>query len=394
MNELMICALSKRRNRPISRRIMMTASVVMVLALVACTGKRALSEQEIQSRYPHARTLMETARFLAGTDLAPDSALAGAAKSPNYAAYRAQVERLWNQYRERQLQQIEAWRDRELKAVKTRTLFYPFSGPDILNALAFFPGAEEIIMVGLEKPGTVPNPGAMPAEQVHTGLWNITRALRTLLSLNLFRTSEMQADLKADSYNSITGIMMFFLTRSGYEILDIRPVHMKKEGGMADGAAAGPDAMPGVEFTFRKGPGAPVKQARYFSIDLSDKSLEVRPGVTAYLRQHREFNTFLKSASYLLSYAYFATVRGFILERSEWVIQGDSGIPLKSFDPKRWDISVYGRYRVLEMFANRYQADLDALVKAKSKGPLPFSFDYGFVPKASAILVARRTVKE
>lgn len=362
----------------------------MILAIVACSEQKALSEQDVKSRYPRSAALMETARFLAGTDVAPESALFKASQTQNYIAYKAQVERLWSQYREKQMLQIETWRDKELAAVKTRTLFYPFSGPDILNAMAFFPTAEEVLMFGLEKPGVVPDPRAVPAEQVHAGLWNITKALRTLLSLNLFRTSEMQVDLKADSYNSITGIMMFFLCRSGFEILDIRPVHMNKDAGFRDGLAPAPDDMPGIEFTFRKGPGAPVKMARYFSIDLSDKSLEGKPGVTAHLRKYKQFNTFLKSASYLLSYAYFATVRNFILDRSQWVIQGDSGIPLKYFDQKQWDIAVYGHYRVLEMFANRYQADLHKLVKEQSKGPLPYSFDYGFVPRSSAILVARR----
>jgi hypothetical protein len=51
----------------------------------------------------------------------------------------------------------------------TDTVFYPFSGPDILNALAFFPDGTEYIMFGLESPGRIPDPHTQPPARLNAG---------------------------------------------------------------------------------------------------------------------------------------------------------------------------------------------------------------------------------
>jgi hypothetical protein len=41
------------------------------------------------------------------------------------------------------------WRKANLPEDYSRSVFYPFSGPDILHPLTFYPEATEIIMFGL-----------------------------------------------------------------------------------------------------------------------------------------------------------------------------------------------------------------------------------------------------
>ncbi len=367
------------------RAINTALSCLILLGVVGCRdGTLETGEEHIRRAYPGADALNETAAFIAGMPLAETSSYAKLAASAEYSLYRGRMDATWERFVRNNLEKIESWR-RENLAAETGTLFYPFSGPDILNAVAFFPEAREYVMMGLESPGSAPDPLSLSPRKVNEGLAGVRNALRTLLLLNLFRTLEMQADLRDDSISNTTGIMMFFLARSGRQILAINPITVPVSG--RDGNAA---AVRGVEISFRKGPGSPVQRAIYLSVDISDESLKTKPGFVAFMREKCGTTTFMKSASYLLSYDNFETLRTLILERSGRIVQDDTAIPFKYFDEKRWEIRLFGRYRVLEMFKGRFQADLDRAVKQGSAGPLPFACGYGFIPVKSNLLIAKR----
>jgi hypothetical protein len=375
---------------------MAALAIVITLSMTAatCADRRCPSESKIRELYRHSRDYNETAAFLAGTRVSPRSPLYRLTQSDQYRIYRESIGALWEQYRKKDLVNIEKWKRGHIHGDGSGVIMYPFSGPDILNALAFFPGAEEFVMIGLEIPGAAPDPFAFPGDTVYTELWRVKTALRTILQLNLFRTQEMHADLKPESFSSITGIMMFFLARYGYDILEIRRIYVDRSGAVAewDPRSTGRDAE-GVEIVFRKRAGAPLQTARFFSIDLSDSSLSVRRGFSAYLGGKRQFTTFIKSASYLLSYDSFQILRSYLLAGSGYLVQEDSGIPLKYFSAGEWKISLWGRYRLLPIFTNRFQRDLDEAIRTQSKGLLPFSFGYGFDPEKSNLMVAEPAKK-
>ena len=371
-----------------------TAIMALSLAAISCS-ERYPGETAIRSRYKNARQLNDTAAFLAGMDVRAGSRLLPLTRQDEYRKYREQINQLWNEYKKLDLDNIASWRRNRVPSAASATLMYPFSGPDILNALAFFPGAERYIMIGLEPPGNVPDPLSLQGPALTAQLWKVKTALRTILQLNLFRTIEMMSDLKPDYFSSITGIMMFFLARSGYEILDIHQVYIDRKGEVKSGTPLPAESEAGgVEFTFRKKIGAPLQTARFFSVDLSDGSLSMRRGFAGFLNGHRDFITFIKSASYLLSYDNFQILRNYLLANSRYVVQEDSGIPYKYFPETDWTFSFYGTYRVIAQFANRFQRDLDPVMKKRSAGPLPFSFGYGFVPEKSNIMIAKRIVKK
>lgn len=365
---------------------------VTVLVIASCGDNRLLTESQIRSRYGNSSILDETAAFLAGTDIRPGSPLYPLTKNARYDAYRRNVGALWERFRTRNLQNIETWRSKHLANDAAGLVMYPFSGPDILNALAFFPQADEFVMIGLEQPGNVPDPLGASATSVYAELWKVRNALRTILDLNLFRTSEMKADFSPASFSNITGVMMFFLARYDYRILDVRKIYVDRDGSLRRGTppAAGGFGTEGVEFTFKKRGGHPVKVARFFSVDLSDGSLSGLKGFPAFLGRRSGFTTFIKSASYLLSYDNFRILRAYLLAGSRCILQEDSGIPYRYFSEKEWKLTLYGNYRVLAMFAGRMQRDLDEVMKKKSAGQLPFDFGYGFVPEKSNLMIAER----
>jgi hypothetical protein len=379
-------------NRTKSMAALVIAVTMSVMA-TTCADRRCPSESKIRELYRHSVDYNQTAAFIAGLKVSQRSPLYRLTRGPQYAAYRDSIGALWEQYRKKDLDNIEKWRRGHVRGT-SGVIMYPFSGPDILNALAFFPGAEEFVMIGLETPGAAPDPFVFPGDAVYAELWRVKTALRTILQLNLFRTAEMHVDLKPESLSGITGLMMFFLARYGYDILDVKRVYIDRSGAVAewDPRSTGRDAE-GVEVVFRKRAGAPLQTARFFSIDLSDPSLSVKRGFSSFLAEKKRFTTLLKSASYLLSYDTFQILRSYLLAGSEYVLQEDSGIPLKYFSGGEWKISLYGTYRLLPIFANRFQRDLDTAIKTGSKGLLPFSFGYGFDPEKSNLMIAEPAKK-
>jgi len=132
-----------------------TVLSMLLLALCAgCVDKQELSENQIRSLYKNSAALNDAAAFLSGTTIGKKSPLYPMTQKEEYIKYRAAIDGIWEQYKKNNLANIEKWRVDNIKFKDSGIILYPFSGPDILNALAFFPDAGEFVMVGLELPGT------------------------------------------------------------------------------------------------------------------------------------------------------------------------------------------------------------------------------------------------
>jgi len=68
------------------------------------------------------------------------------------------------------------------------------------------------------------------------------------------------------------------------------------------------------------------------------------PGFLKFCQRLGSGSSFLKSSSYLIVRAGFATIREFILGHSNRIVQDDSGIPLAYFDPSKWNLRLFGVY--------------------------------------------------
>ncbi|MEZ5327055.1 MAG: hypothetical protein R3F19_18550 [Verrucomicrobiales bacterium] len=64
---------------------------------------------------------------------------------------------LWERVEDQRLSKIREWRQRELGGLTAPLVFYPFSGPDVLFADAFFPDARTYVLCGLESPDLMPD---------------------------------------------------------------------------------------------------------------------------------------------------------------------------------------------------------------------------------------------
>lgn len=345
----------------------------------------------------------ETARFFAGREIPETSKIHSYTKSNFYINYKKEILSGWNKFQKPNLDRIKKWWGGAGPVKYSRKVLYPFSGPDIINALAFFPDGGEFYLFGLEQPGTAPDPHAMSANAITAGLTGIKISLGTIFYYNFFKTNSMAVELVNNSFNSIAGLMIFFLSLNEYEILDINRIALDADGMETAGIPSDnsiawenppkSQRVPGIEIVFKKNGGLPRK-VKYFMVNILDSSLAFNaPKFLPYLTSQGPFSTIIKSASYLMhnDKAKFTKIRSAILESSDLIVQDDSGIPLRYFPSSHWKVQLHGYYdRPIDLFSNSLQKDLREAMKKYSTGVLPFSYGYHFKEGESNLLSAEK----
>lgn len=331
------------------------------LALALCAALTASSSGE-------CAPLAETARFLAGK---------GVARTPGYVEYAEQIASGWRRFQQPNLERMRTWFTPYAPA-KYSTVFYPFSGPDIANALALFPDADSYFLFGLEPPGTIPDLQGMSEEEIAAGLNGLKASLSTIFEVNFFLTKGMEKKLSRESFASITGLLLFFLAISDCEVISAQAI------------SASRSRVPGIEIIFRRA-GGKTQAIRYFMVNVADAALaRSASDFLPYLASQGRFVTLIKSASYLMhSPRELEQIRSLILSQSDFLVQDDSGIPLRLFARDRWRLRFHGRYDApTQEFAKYLQKDLRVELQRNSTGKLPFSYGYEYKQGESNLMTA------
>ena len=349
---------------------------------------------------PDTANVQNVAAYLAGLEPKAETPLATMAAQPAWQAFAKDQDKSWAKYRATHTDPMNKWAATELDSVRqaTTTLFYPFSGPDFLNAFTLFPTASTYVMVGLEPVGSVPsrenlqNPAILPA--VKKSLWSV-------LNFSFFRTNDMAIDLKSVNLDGAVPLIMLFAARTGNHVQSVRAVQLDAQGQLqgasdstrgANSKAALAKTIPGAELKLQAADGT-EKTIYYFSADLSDWKLATKSAPLAYVRSLGPLTTYVKSATYLMHKSYFSKIRNLVLERSNYLLQDDSGIAMKYFPKSAWQFTYYGTYRrPINLFAKQYQPALttayrDSLHRAR---PLPFGTGYNWRQTDSNLLLAKR----
>jgi hypothetical protein len=71
------------------------------------------------------------------------------------------------------------------------------------------------------------------------------------------------------------------------------------------------------------------------------------------------------------------------------IVQDDSGIPVKDFNPARWAMRYFGSYPgPIDLFKQNTQSGLAAIYQKSNPPPLPFGFGYRWHPSQSSLMIA------
>ncbi|NVO85502.1 hypothetical protein [Hymenobacter terrestris] len=346
---------------------------------------------------PDTAAIHNVAAYLAGLPVSRGSDLQQLTAQPAWQAYAADANKSWTQYHASRTAKIEAWAATELDTVRAAspTIFYPFSGPDLLNVTTMFPGSQTYVLLGLEPVGTVPSRVNLENSKLFPAL---KESLWSILSFSFFRTNSMAVNLKSVELDGALPLMLLFAARTNHQVEAVRYVQLLPDGQLAEADSAlirkpGPKAVPGVELKLRSASGQ-SKTVQYFSADISDWKLgQTQEAALKYVRTLGPLTTYVKSATYLMHKTYFSKVRNLVLERSNYVLQDDSGIAMKYFQPTDWQLTYYGTYkRPINLFAKQYQPEMTAAYADEDNPPrpLPFGTGYNWRENDSNLLLARR----
>jgi hypothetical protein len=339
-------------------------------------------------------SLDDAARMLAG--MAPTRLADGFADVRRTEAWRRhqqEMDRMWADYEARHEGPIRQWAAREMADLaRTKTLFYPFSGPDFLFAQAFFPQAETMVMCGLEPAEGLPVMSQLSPAEVSAGLGAMRTAISSVIQFSFFITKDMKNDLTSSRFRGVLPILMVFMARSGHAVESVDAIRIGGDGSPVITPVESGGA-PGLMIRCRSPRGGLVR-VFYARQNLADDSLKPASPFLEFVRQVAPGVAFTKSASYLMHESYFSTIRNHLLNERWALVQDPSGVPYRSFDQGVWDLRLYGNYqRTLGLFGEgAQQPDLAAAYAEGRHGarPLPFGIGYLYQPEATCLIVARR----
>lgn len=289
---------------------------------------------------------------------------------------------------------MDRWADREIQGRHDSTLlFYPFGGPDFLNANIFYPEASEYLLIGLEPSGMLPPLCSMQAKDVEEYTADIWNSLSDLFLRSYFITGHMIDALKKNEVNGTLPVIAMFIKRRGYRIVSVNEVAIDSSGLLQDAGNIKNDKTfsRGVKISFARDTGTYLQSVVYLKADISDEGLKKNQPLTKYLNSLPECRTYLKAASYLMHGKDFSVIRNIIFDKSRTILQDDSGIAYRFFDRNLWDIKLFGKYmRPGKEFSWINEADLAAAYRDTSIKPVPFTLGYNWRTRAINLLYAVR----
>jgi len=374
----------------------LACGLVAMIYAMSGTG----SGNSVQERNPEENYYNLCAHYIAGIPAGKNDAIKKLIAAREYQSFQKSAGSMWSSYQKRNLSKIHIFQKQYLSRIQGDVVFYPFSGPDILNALAFFPGAGTFIMVGMEPPGGFVDVVKLGAGNSAQGLTGLRESVRQILGHNFFHTKIMKRNVGTTALTSVASIMQFFIVRSGFHVASVRNITFSPEGDIiADTANKNTSAAKSkgsvtlypqaVEIVFHKQGSAEMKKVIYVKADMADSSFHRYRGFIRYLLARSDYITILKAASYLMFRRQFDDVRNIILNKSQVVVQDSSGIPYHFFKDGRWDITFFGTYvRPIPLFAVRHQSNLAGdMAKGRNRQRLPFYYGYTSTRSTGAHLI-------
>lgn len=269
-----------------------------------------------------------------------------------------------------------------------QTVVYPFSGIDVLNLFSFYPRCENYVLFGLEDPGFPTKYHELTDKEKFIFKAGIRNLSDHLAGRNYFTYRKMKEETKKKELNGAYPVFVAFLKRMGKEIVDSKEESISGKGIVYKG------------FTLKLYD--PIQKTNqtltYFKIFLIGNEGMPGDGLYEYFTNLGEIGIFTKSAEYLFHGERRKTFRDLLLKNAKFVVQDESGFPLRFFPTPTWDRKIYGRYEKSWNLSGAVtpedQPELKKLSQETNDEILPFPFGYGFLGtkdnRQSAILVFQK----
>ena len=328
-----------------------------------------------------------TARLLAGLrDDLP-------AREWRTRGYSRRVARAFEHFEAKVGAPMERWAAGALVQGDGETVFYPFAGADFPTAHRLYPRASRYVLVAMQRGGLPPRPEVMDREDRELLLAEYEGLLSAFLRRGFFVTQEMNDGTTGGaSVRGITGLLMAFAAREGFDIRGIEPIRLDDAGAVVvhDGDRARGATWDSVRIQLtRRSDGAPVV-LEYLRVGLSN--MNVKPGTAAhaFVASVADDRVILKAASHLPQDLNFSHFTDLVLAQAPTIVQDETGVAYDALTG-RFAVELYGSYaQVNLLFDGEDQTTLiEAYRAAKTVPRLPFHVGYRKGVQA-CMLVAKR----
>ncbi len=336
------------------------------------------------------------ARFLGGLKGRPDGPFQKLEETPSWKSYAAEFDASWKQLEIEQLQAVDAFQQRELAPLHPRGqfVFYPFSGPDALYLTKFFPEGKTMVMAGLEPVGNLRSTERFKRETLDRELAGWKQSVSTIFERSFFVTREMDSEFHGRVADGLLPMLLMLLERTGHSVEDVQ------YGRLSDAGEFLPEQQSeqpvrkhkAVRIRLHRGDEMTSRTLYYFVTNLGPE-FEKKPAFSRFLDSLGTPDTLVKSASFLLHWGMCSGMRRYILDKSNLILEDDTGVPYSYFQNEAWKVQLYGEYSApVKPFKRLYQKDLAAAFEDRSRvKPLGFSLGYGFGRRPSSMILAIRS---
>lgn len=384
------------------RRLLIASILSLAVLFSGCNTPRhvaaeSLPKEQQSTSLPRSREANDLARFLAGMPGTPGSPYADLEKSDVWKEHRRIVDDQWRQAENEQLAGMRKFQKDELSApaFQAATVFYPFSGPDVLTATVYFPRNPLYVMVALEPAGTLPTQRQITAKVTPEYLGATRESMASVLGRSFFITRQMDHQFRGQVTDGLLVPILQLLVRSGHTVAGFRYVRLDDAGQVierpAEYHASTRYGNKGVEIEFQTDSDSSLHRMFYFSVNLSNDRLREDTPFQLYLSHLTGTVSMLKATSYMPHQPGFSAICEALLRNSQAILQDDSGLPFKYFSKEQWKLQLYGDYtQPYGSFKWQEQADLREAYKTMAPKPLPMHVGYGFRRITSNLLLATR----
>ncbi len=326
-----------------------------------------------------------------------DSTLKAIQATDYYKAYQKFTEETFAKVKKDMLEPVAKWtaENNVRDGRKNVTCFYPFSGPDFMFANAFYPQAQNYVLLGLERRGSTPNFKKMSENDRKNYFAGLKKSMKYINTRGYFVTSHMGSDYSKTHLNGITHMALYMMMQTNHKIVKVEDGWLSKDGKLTriDEHAKSPDGAVRLKcIDFTDANQKDLKTLYFFNHNIQDDKVTEHMEMVKFIESFPNRAAYLKAAQCAAFNPDFKVVRD-LVTGSGTIIQDDSGIPYKLLkDTTKFDTKLYGTYTtVISDLSWCLQRDLKKdVVEKGNNADLPFKISYNGNYGKGVIIFAKK----
>ena len=248
-----------------------------------------------------------------------------------YTAHAKRINDVFKRVKTKRLSQMQMFSQMELASDKIGegTLLYPFSGPDALHAVTLFPNYKQYVFIAFEPPGSFRKFSSTDTTGVPDYLLSVQRTIQEVTNLSYFITDRMRKYITQENIDGALPLIALFLAETDHTLIGYGKRYLHADGSINE-ISKDTFSIPAQDIHdmyFKTGTSQTIQRLTYIYANLGNAAYAGKIGflkntpLQSYLSSLKGFNTYVKSASYLMHNAGFSGIRDFVLKKTHSILR-------------------------------------------------------------------------